>query len=414
MVKYACGIPKESIVDVEGVVAVPSSPVESCSQKDVSACPGAGAGGEAQQLGAPRAGRQRGRPPPSAHQPAAAPLSPSLPPPPRPQVELSVTGIRAICRAGPLPFEVVDAARSDVRLGGWAGWRGRGGAAAHCGLLRARARTLGRRGRQPPPSLPLTPSHLPLPPPNPPHTHPAPPSKKQAEVAAAAERGESLATVSQDIRLDNRVVDLRTPANQAIFRVQSAVVQVRPGVGLVVARKGGKGAADGGTACSLRPPRRPASGGVCLCLVHARLACACCVSRARPWLLCAGMPLIRATEVSPSEDTWNMVEFLNLSTRCSPLGPVALLHALGPLAPPSPSHLARRPRRALARPTPHPPPPDPQPPPPPPPQLFREALLTRGFQEIHTPKLIAGGGRGRGAGAGHATGLPAGGRTHSH
>ena len=36
MVKYACGIPKESIVDVEGVVAVPSSPVESCSQKDVS------------------------------------------------------------------------------------------------------------------------------------------------------------------------------------------------------------------------------------------------------------------------------------------------------------------------------------------------------------------------------------------
>lgn len=109
MVKYACGIPKESIVDVEGVVAVTSSPVESCSQKSV---------------------------------------------------ELSVTGVRAICRAGPLPFEVVDAARSD------------------------------------------------------------------AEVAAAAERGESLVTVSQDVRLDNRVVDLRTPANQAIFRVQSAVVQL--------------------------------------------------------------------------------------------------------------------------------------------------------------------------------------------
>ncbi|KAI8471261.1 MAG: hypothetical protein J3K34DRAFT_417622 [Monoraphidium minutum] len=109
MVKYACGIPKESIVDVEGVVALPGSPVESCSQKDV---------------------------------------------------ELQVTGIRAITRAGPLPFEVVDAARSD------------------------------------------------------------------AEVAAAAERGESLVTVSQDVRLDNRVVDLRTPANQAIFRVQSAVSQL--------------------------------------------------------------------------------------------------------------------------------------------------------------------------------------------
>ncbi|GBF94596.1 aspartyl-tRNA synthetase [Raphidocelis subcapitata] len=109
MVKYACGIPKESIVDVEGVVALPQAPVESCSQKDV---------------------------------------------------ELAVTGIRAITRAGPLPFEVVDAARSE------------------------------------------------------------------AEVAAAAARGESLATVSQDIRLDNRVVDLRTPANQAIFRVQSAVSQL--------------------------------------------------------------------------------------------------------------------------------------------------------------------------------------------
>jgi hypothetical protein len=35
MVKYACGIPKESIVDVEGVVALPQAPVESCSQKDV-------------------------------------------------------------------------------------------------------------------------------------------------------------------------------------------------------------------------------------------------------------------------------------------------------------------------------------------------------------------------------------------
>lgn len=109
MVKYACGIPKESIVDVEGVVVIPSTLVDSCSQKNV---------------------------------------------------ELQVTGIRAICRAGPLPFDVVDAARSE------------------------------------------------------------------AEVAAAAERGESLVTVSQDVRLDNRVVDLRTPANQAIFRVQSAVSQL--------------------------------------------------------------------------------------------------------------------------------------------------------------------------------------------
>jgi aspartyl-tRNA synthetase len=48
----------------------------------------------------------------------------------------------------------------------------------------------------------------------------------QAEVAAAAEKGEVLSTVSQDVRLDNRALDLRTPANQAIFKLQSAVCQV--------------------------------------------------------------------------------------------------------------------------------------------------------------------------------------------
>lgn len=34
------------------------------------------------------------------------------------------------------------------------------------------------------------------------------------------------AIAAQDVRLDNRFVDLRTPANQAIFRVQSQVCQV--------------------------------------------------------------------------------------------------------------------------------------------------------------------------------------------
>lgn len=49
----------------------------------------------------------------------------------------------------------------------------------------------------------------------------------QVEIAAAAEKGEVLASVSQDVRLDNRALDLRTPANQAIFKLQSAVCQVR-------------------------------------------------------------------------------------------------------------------------------------------------------------------------------------------
>jgi aspartyl-tRNA synthetase len=32
--------------------------------------------------------------------------------------------------------------------------------------------------------------------------------------------------VGQDTRLNHRVIDLRTPANQAIFRVQSAVCEL--------------------------------------------------------------------------------------------------------------------------------------------------------------------------------------------
>lgn len=55
-------------------------------------------------------------------------------------------------------------------------------------------------------------------------TFPAARSKEAIEKALAA--GEVAPTVGQDTRLDNRVVDLRTPANQAIFRVQSAVTQV--------------------------------------------------------------------------------------------------------------------------------------------------------------------------------------------
>jgi len=35
-----------------------------------------------------------------------------------------------------------------------------------------------------------------------------------------------MATVGQDNRLNNRFLDLRTPANQAIFKIQSGVCQV--------------------------------------------------------------------------------------------------------------------------------------------------------------------------------------------
>jgi aspartyl-tRNA synthetase len=34
------------------------------------------------------------------------------------------------------------------------------------------------------------------------------------------------AVVNQDIRLNNRIIDLRVPANQAIFKIQSAVCRL--------------------------------------------------------------------------------------------------------------------------------------------------------------------------------------------
>jgi len=66
------------------------------------------------------------------------------------------------------------------------------------------------------------------------HTRPAevlPPALlglhcSEADVKAAAEKGELLVTVGQDNRLNNRFLDLRTPANQAIFKIQSGVCQV--------------------------------------------------------------------------------------------------------------------------------------------------------------------------------------------
>ena len=37
---------------------------------------------------------------------------------------------------------------------------------------------------------------------------------------------ERMAVVGQDVRLNNRVIDLRVPTNQAIFRLQSGVCQL--------------------------------------------------------------------------------------------------------------------------------------------------------------------------------------------
>eukprot|EP00892_Ulva_mutabilis_P010960 jgi/Ulvmu1/8236/UM041_0046.1 len=50
-------------------------------------------------------------------------------------------------------------------------------------------------------------------------------ARAPAAISEAAQRGEVLGTVEQDLRLNMRHMDLRTPASQAIFRIQSAVCQ---------------------------------------------------------------------------------------------------------------------------------------------------------------------------------------------
>ena len=40
------------------------------------------------------------------------------------------------------------------------------------------------------------------------------------------EDGEKMPVVKQDVRLNNRIIDLRVPTNQAIFRLQSGVCQI--------------------------------------------------------------------------------------------------------------------------------------------------------------------------------------------
>ena len=46
-------------------------------------------------------------------------------------------------------------------------------------------------------------------------------------VISEQEGGVQYVRVGQDSRLNNRVIDLRTPANQAIFRIQCQVSSVR-------------------------------------------------------------------------------------------------------------------------------------------------------------------------------------------
>ncbi|XP_047322277.1 LOW QUALITY PROTEIN: aspartate--tRNA ligase 2, cytoplasmic-like [Impatiens glandulifera] len=51
-------------------------------------------------------------------------------------------------------------------------------------------------------------------------------ARSDVEIEKAIEAGEQLVRVNQDTRLNNRVLDLRTPANNAIFRIQWKVQEI--------------------------------------------------------------------------------------------------------------------------------------------------------------------------------------------
>ena len=55
-------------------------------------------------------------------------------------------------------------------------------------------------------------------------------ARSEEEIKEAEAAGELRARVSQDVRLNGRYIDLRTAANQAIFKVQSGVCQVCEGI----------------------------------------------------------------------------------------------------------------------------------------------------------------------------------------
>ncbi|GJZ96743.1 aspartate--tRNA ligase 2, cytoplasmic-like protein, partial [Tanacetum coccineum] len=52
-------------------------------------------------------------------------------------------------------------------------------------------------------------------------------ARSEAEIESALELGEQLVRVNQDTRLNYRVLDIRTPANQGIFSLESDVLRVR-------------------------------------------------------------------------------------------------------------------------------------------------------------------------------------------
>lgn len=51
-------------------------------------------------------------------------------------------------------------------------------------------------------------------------------ARSEVEIEQALEKGEQLVRVNQDTRLNFRILDMRTPANQGIFRIQCQIENI--------------------------------------------------------------------------------------------------------------------------------------------------------------------------------------------
>lgn len=196
--------------------------------------------------------------------------------------------------------------------------------------------------------------------------HPSTPlsaARNAKEVEEARARGEHFNTVQQDLRLDNRIIDLRTPANQSILRVQSQVCQVSPPADALGREEppctqsacGGGGALPVPTVLLNRISIGPVAENETAGDVRDPAARGAADAR----LASAGLARRKANGTTPARPVSPCLlsSFLSLRT-CLTAPP----HRFPP--PPPFSSLAF--------------------------QLFRESLLERDFIEVHTPKTLAG------------------------
>ena len=156
-----------------------------------------------------------------------------------PQVEIHVTAIHCISRAGALPFEVLDAGRYAVLQSTLTLLERHEDCCSQCAtghclievedLLCAAMSTLDKAScwltLEWKVKCPHAPGYLSQ---NLQLSHCVLMVVPCCRTAEQQEGDAQFATVSQDLRLNHRVLDLRTGFSQAVFRLQSAVCQVSP------------------------------------------------------------------------------------------------------------------------------------------------------------------------------------------